>query len=396
MADGKHHQRGFSSSPPPTVPVAAEPADLAEPTTPESPAVRRSSFPPPSDRGLAMADLMAFDEDTETGPLTLPPAPAMSAGERSRGMLTVMGGVQAGRVFVLDDSSQLIGRARDAHINIDDPGVSRRHALVERTPDGGFQVRDLRSTNGVYLNGVRVDRDGSERLSEGDRLQFGPALLLRFSLPDAVEEQLARQLYEASTRDALTSLYNRKYFTARLAAESAYAERHRTPLGVLLFDIDHFKRINDEHGHAVGDLVIRRVAGRVERSIRREDVLARWGGEEFALLVRGLEAPALGLFAERLRRGIEDLAIPVSAAVAPPNASIRAGTGTNTIRAVKVTASVGVASWSELAGTASASGDASDVPATLLGLADARLYGGKRGGRNRVVASGDGDSEMSA
>ena len=360
MADFKQQQRTFSSSPPPTMPVP--------PARPSSP-----SSPPSSDRGLAMADLLAFDEDTETGPITLPPQ-ARPTATRTRGMLTVMGGVQAGRIFVLDQPAQLIGRAREAHINVDDPGVSRRHALIERSADGGYRVKDLRSTHGVYLNGVRVDSAGSELLAEGDRLQCGPALLLRFSLPDAVEEQLARQLYEASTRDALTSLYNRKYFTARLEAESAYSERHRTPLGVLLFDIDHFKRINDEHGHAVGDLVIRRVAGRVERSIRREDVLARWGGEEFALLVRGLDAPALGVFAERLRSGIEDLSIPVSAA----NPS-----------SVKVTASVGVASFSELT---SGKGNGHDVPTTLLGLADARLYGGKRGGRNRVVTSG----EMSA
>ena len=360
MADGKH---------------TTDTAEAKE--TPEAPGVTRSalSVPPPS------SEYPAFEEDTETGPLTLPPARADR--KQTRGMLTVMSGVQAGRVFVMEEGEQLIGRAREAHVNVDDPGVSRRHAIVQRRGSGsphsgyqaGYEVTDLRSTNGVYLNGRRLDRDGTEPLAEGDRLQIGPSLLLRFSLPDTVEETLARQLYEASTRDALTSLYNRKYFTARLEAEAAYAERHGTPLGVLLFDIDRFKRINDEHGHAVGDLVIRRVAGRVERSIRREDVLARWGGEEFALLVRGLDAPALALFAERLRRGIEELDIPVTDSITAPGRAPDA---------VRVTASIGVASWSEI-------GEDVDLPATLLGLADARLYGGKRGGRNRVVTSGGAD-----
>ncbi len=375
MTERGSHQRTVSSELPPP----------SEPTTPEAPAVAGAvsrSVPP---------EEFDFDEDTETGPITLPPPRSLR--KTTRGMLTVMGGVQAGRVFVLEESEQLIGRAREARVNVDDAGVSRRHAKIERRADGGYQLRDLASTNGVYLNGRRLTREGSEPLAEGDRLQIGPSLLLRFSLPDQVEETLARQLYEASTRDALTSLYNRKYFTARLEAEAAYAERHRTPLGVLLFDIDHFKRINDEHGHAVGDLVIRRVAGRVERSIRREDVLARWGGEEFALLVRGLDAPALAMFAERLRRGIEELAIPVTESIATP--SLRAGASLSATAStippagsVKVTASVGVASWSEV--------ENAELPTTLLGLADARLYGGKRGGRNRVVTSGGADTELSS
>jgi len=226
-----------------------------------------------------------------------------------------------------------------------------------RAMDGKFYVEDLGSTNGTFVGGRRVER---AELRAGDRVQIGPNVVVRFAILDEAGEQLAHQLYEASTKDALTKVYNRKYLVERLAAEVAYAHRHKTPLSLVLFDLDHFKKVNDTHGHLAGDVVLRVVAAQVQRTIRTEDVLARYGGEEFVILVRGILHPAVTHFGERVRRAVERLSIPWEQLQ------------------IKATISVGVASLSEC--DDKATGD------TLLHKSDERLYLAKSGGRNRVVA----------
>jgi diguanylate cyclase (GGDEF)-like protein len=223
--------------------------------------------------------------------------------------------------------------------------------------EGKFVVEDLSSTNGTFVGGTKIERT---ELHTGDRVQVGPNVVLRFAILDEAEEQLAHQLYEASTKDGLTKVYNRKYFVERMAAEVAYAQRHASLLSVILFDLDLFKRVNDTHGHLAGDVVLRVVAAQVQRTIRTEDVLARYGGEEFVILVRGIPHANASHFGERVRKAVERLSIPWE------QIQIRA------------TISVGVSSLSEL--SEATTGDA------VLHLADERLYTAKSGGRNRVVA----------
>ena len=205
------------------------------------------------------------------------------------------------------------------------------------------------------MNGRRVERID---LAGGDRVQIGPSLVLRFGLVAADEEALARKLYEGSTRDGLTRLYNRKYLSERLSAEVAYALRHGTRLSLVLFDIDHFKRVNDTFGHGAGDVVLRIVAAQAQKSVRTEDVLARYGGEEFMVLVRGIEHRGVGVLGDRIRGAIERLSIPWESHL------------------LKTTVSVGVASIAECGPKATVE----DITA----LADERLYKAKGHGRNRV------------
>jgi diguanylate cyclase (GGDEF)-like protein len=186
-------------------------------------------------------------------------------------------------------------------------------------------------------------------------------VVLRFAIIDEAEEQLAHQLYEASTKDALTKVYNRKYFVERLAAEVAYAHRHKTHLAIVLVDLDHFKKVNDTYGHLAGDVVLRVVVAQMQRTIRTEDVLARYGGEEFVLLVRGIEHKNVAHFGERVRRAVERLQIPWEKTQ------------------LKATLSAGVASLSEL--------EVGALGEKVLHLADERLYKAKSGGRNRVVST---------
>jgi diguanylate cyclase (GGDEF)-like protein len=298
-----------------------------------------------------------MDADVATAPATenqIYVAPPYAA--KDRALLTMLNGLNAGQVFRLDQSETIIGRSKDVGVRVEDVGISRQHARIVRTQEGHFVLEDLGSTNGVFVNGKKVER---AELATADRVQIGPNAILRFAVLDAEEEDLACRLYESSTRDALTRAFNRKYLAERLAAEVAYALRHETRLSVIMFDLDHFKRVNDSHGHMAGDAVLRVVAAQVSRLIRAEDVFARYGGEEFVVVVRGIAHPNVALFADRVRKSIEQLVIPIDGAK------------------LRVTASFGASSLEE--GTEK-SADA------LFKLADDRLYKAKLGGRNRVAS----------
>ncbi len=276
---------------------------------------------------------------------------------RDRATLTVIAGVNAGQVFTLEQPELTVGRGVEAGVMLDDPALSRMHARFGCGDDGLHFVVDLESTNGTFHAGRRVER---AVLASGDRVQLGPHVILRFAITDEAEATLQRQLYESSTRDGLTVIYNRKYFVERLKSELAYAQRHRTSLAVLMLDVDRFKQINDSHGHLAGDAVLRAIADRVSRAVRREDVFARYGGEEFAVLARSGTAVDAVCLAERLRSAIEQLRVEAASAQ------------------ITVTVSIGVGCLDELAPGA---GDGE-----LIALADTRLYRAKGAGRNRVCS----------
>ena len=196
------------------------------------------------------------------------------------------------------------------------------------------------------------------------KIRIGQTTVLKFARFDAVEEAAQRQLLESALRDGLTRAFNRRYFVQRLGAEIRFAERHGQPLALLMLDIDQFKKVNDSHGHMIGDDVLRAVVGVLSDTLRAEDVLARYGGEEFAVLVRGVSAENARLLGERLRREVEEMAL-----------------SKETGEALPVTISVGISTF-PLA-------EAGEAPAEktgekLIELADAALYRAKKAGRNRV------------
>jgi two-component system cell cycle response regulator len=271
-----------------------------------------------------------------------------------QGTLTVLRGSNTGAYFALNPQATLIGRSETAHITLVDEGASRNHARI-LCKDGVYEIEDLGSTNGTFINGERI----GERtvLAEGARVQIGTTLL-RFSLQDQIELDASRRVYDASVRDALTGMLNRRYFEERLAGEFCYAARHGSSLCVLFIDVDNFKRINDEFGHQAGDEVLREVANQLRTAVRAEDVAARFGGEEFAVLARGIDVTAARTFAERLRTCVERTSI------------------TWRQNRLKVTVSVGLSH--------NHAGGAVTKPEQLLAAADQALYAAKAGGRNRI------------
>lgn len=168
------------------------------------------------------------------------------------------------------------------------------------------------------------------------------------------------ELERLATRDPLTGCLNRRAFIT--AYETAFAEARRTgePLSFVMVDIDHFKSVNDTHGHAVGDRVIQEVAKKLLESSRSTDLVCRYGGEEFCIAVPGLPLQDTLEFAERVRLRIER----------------ECGLGVREVPGLRITSSVGV----------DALGAAVTTPAALIERADQALYRAKRGGRNRVVS----------
>jgi two-component system cell cycle response regulator len=158
--------------------------------------------------------------------------------------------------------------------------------------------------------------------------------------------------------DALTGLPNRRYLTNHLNAHIGREGRSTKPLAVMMVDIDHFKAVNDTYGHPVGDEVLRTVANRLSRELRGYDTVARWGGEEFAVVLPDAGPAAAAGVAERLRSAVGSHAVAVSAAIGE----------------IKVTVSIGVAIEERGRTTGQ----------ELLAAADAALYEAKRTGRNRV------------
>ncbi len=293
--------------------------------------------------------------DRDLGRTITQPVQAAKADGRNRVLLVRMDSSQAGEVFCLSGSNFRIGRHPDNAVCMDDQGLSRHHVRI--TPVGErYYLEDLGSSNGTFVNGQRVT---GHELTNGDTLQLGPRVCFRFTIASSDEERMLKQLYESSVRDPMTRAYNRHYLCSQLRSELPFAIRHNTQLSVLIFDVDHFKRVNDTHGHLAGDAVLKTVAALVDRELRREDLFARYGGEEFVVLLRDVPLDGALIVAERLRLAVEQNPTQFGHTSIPATISV---------------------------GCAAVSCCDHPSPDALIQRADGRLYQAKRSGRNRCVA----------
>jgi diguanylate cyclase (GGDEF)-like protein len=279
---------------------------------------------------------------------------SVERGPRSEAVLTILRGESVGALHVLEQHQTVIGRDPEVGFAIADERLSRRHACIVRA-GGCYFIEDLDSTNGTFVDGKRVRK--RRALEDGCRIFLGSSSVLHFRMHDKVELDALREVHALTLRDALTGAFNRRHLQDRLSSEAAYARRHGTPLSLLLLDIDHFKQINDAHGHAVGDAALQQLAQALLALTRKEDVLARYGGEEFALVARGIQRDEVLALAERVRRSVEQQRLITEH-----------GTLTFTV-------SIGVA-HSETGADADTQG--------LLNAADRALYAAKDAGRNNV------------
>lgn len=257
------------------------------------------------------------------------------------------------RLSELTEAQLTVGRDESCGFRIDDSSVSRRHALIERNEDV-YHVTDLGSTNGTCVNESRVE---SATLAPGDRVQFG-SYIFKFLSTNHIELQYHEAVYSMMTRDGLTETLNKRSFLEIIGREFRKSCHRGTELSMVLFDIDHFKGVNDSHGHLAGDEVLKEIGKRVSVVVAEHDVLARYGGEEFAILLTGVPMAEAVDVAERCRVEVERE--PFATSVGP----------------LPITISVGVADFSSL--------ESAQHENQLIQAADAKLYEAKRDGRNCV------------
>jgi diguanylate cyclase (GGDEF)-like protein len=278
--------------------------------------------------------------------------------------LMQVSGEDTGRMFRLLRGETIVGRAPECGIAVNDPHASRNHAAIRRTEADVVTIRDLGSSNGLFVNGVKV---AERTLKDGDRIQIGGGTCFKFCLQTSAEEQFQQGLLQAATVDELTGLYNRKYFTQTLAREFSASRRSRQPLSLMMIDVDHFKRINDKHGHLAGDQVLRTLGQLLQQHLRSENAACRYGGEEFAVILRNTDGAQAHTAAERVRKEIA--AAPVA---------FRDKT-------IPVTASIGIATLA---------GDNFATAEELVRAADGNLYRAKNRGRNCTVSSVSADTRL--
>jgi len=312
-------------------------------------------------------------DDTERLDLTLPLASSADfetalrrreeseqAPRATEWALVVYAGANLGRVFPLVPGEILLGRSTQASVILLDEEVSRIHARITMQSEPGgvveLALEDLGSTNGTLINGQAAV--SPTLLVPGDRIYIGNHVL-KLVLMDSLERSFHETLLDQSTKDPLTGLGNRGVTLTELQNRFELSRRHGRPLSVVMCDLDHFKLVNDTHGHGAGDAVLAAFGEKVRANLRGTDLAGRIGGEEFLMILPETELEGAMLMAERLRSSI-------GAVKFPPD-----------MDSLLVTCSLGVAErvLEDRDGGA------------LLGRADSALYQAKQGGRNRVVAA---------
>lgn len=232
----------------------------------------------------------------------------------------------------------------------------RKDARFVAMPGQGFSIASMvvepLMSEGATIGVLSVSSQEVNAFSATDEL------LARLLANCSVGPIQRARLERLAVTDDLTLAFNARYLGPRLAEEMERARRTEKPLSVLLLDLDHFKLVNDRHGHAVGDQVLRAFVDRVRAATRRVDVLVRRGGEEFVLLMPATTMAQAKVIAERVRRHASDEPIVVESACVTP------------------TVSIGVATW-----------DGRQSSAALQRRADDAMYDAKQRGRNRVEAA---------
>lgn len=280
--------------------------------------------------------------------------------EKPRGFtLTVIRGQKSdyGAIFSYEPRTVVIGRSFNADLMLNDPSISKQHCRIRPVDNPAphhFQIEDLASTNGTRLNGVVIH--SPQPIRSGDRIELADTTL-RFNTQDDLDSEYQKHLLRLANTDPLTCLLNKASLNKELERLQQYAMRYERPLSLLMIDIDHFKQVNDQYGHLVGDQILTQLARLLESLLRQQDVAGRFGGEEFTVIMPETRLDGALALAERIRGSIAAHPFPIEGVEH------------------RITVSIGVSEHrpGQQAGTA------------LLEEADRGLYAAKNRGRNRIV-----------
>ncbi|MBN1945418.1 MAG: GGDEF domain-containing protein [Bradymonadales bacterium] len=286
--------------------------------------------------------------------------PNMKTGEAC---LVVINGADLGKRHPLTRLSTVIGRSSKTDIQIDDESISRNHAMIVNRGDR-YLLKDLGSTNGTYVN----DRPTDEiDLRDGDLVKIGRTIF-KFLSGQNIESAYHEEIYRLTTTDGLTQIYNKRFFIENLEREMSRCLRYARDLSLVMFDIDHFKNVNDTFGHLTGDAVLKQLAQRIQTAIRRDDIFARYGGEEFTILTPEVPKEGALHLAEKLRGMVASKPFNFDGVDVP------------------ITISLGVADLRDYVHEFHQGELPTDFDALeLIRMADKQLYQAKNRGRNRVA-----------
>jgi two-component system, cell cycle response regulator len=287
----------------------------------------------------------------------LVPPPDLSQLKTVAGVVFISGPMMGNRADMAS-GRLLIGRSETADLTIPSGQVSREHCVIQMldiqnplTNQPMFEIVDLGSTNHTFLNDRQVSK---HLLKDGDLIRVGESTM-KFFDAGSVEANYQKKLVELAVTDALTGLNNRRQFLLLLEHHLKEIKLRPAPLSLVLVDLDHFKSVNDRYGHHGGDLVLAAAARCLAQNVPPNGTASRIGGEEFAVLMPGMDVESARIAADGMREKVAALKIDVESAV------------------ISVTASMGLSSMAEAPDSS-----------TLLRIADERLYQAKAGGRNRV------------
>jgi two-component system cell cycle response regulator len=280
------------------------------------------------------------------------------AKEQPACLILIRGTPQGHRFFITEDE-MTIGRDPSADLCVADQSISRKHARVIRT-EHGVTLEDLGSSNGTSVNGKRLEPGNVVTLAKEDLVKLGNSIV-KYLPAGEIEIVFYGNLNQAANTDPMTKCFNKGYFLEAIEAEFKRAKTLSTPLSLIFFDLDHFKKVNDTYGHDGGDYVLKEFSNLVRSLgvIQQKDIFARYGGEEFCLLLPSTVLQDAEKTAELIRGKIQGHPF------------------TYEDKRIPVTSSLGV---SELRSDME---NASD----LIKSSDKALYESKQGGRNRVTVS---------
>jgi diguanylate cyclase (GGDEF)-like protein len=267
-----------------------------------------------------------------------------------------------GEHYILSHQNTIIGRDASCTLKLNDPKLSRQHCQisVRHSSDSRthfeIEIRDMGSRNGIFVNHERINKQTN--LKNGDQIRIGATIWgLYLKFPEEVE--LENYLYKLATRDSTTGLVTKAFFESNLDFEFKRALRYKRPMAFVLMDLDHFKHINDNYGHHVGDEVLKKVGELIRNELRFEDSAIRFGGEEFALILPETTEQEARALVERIRNKLECTQFKTEQ------------------KRFVVTSSFGISGVSEHVATTQ----------LLIELADKALYQAKEQGRNRIISA---------
>jgi len=276
----------------------------------------------------------------------------LNLARQQQAMLLVLSGARIGQRVTLDQAPLVIGRGSSCGLVLDADSVSRQHAQVE-WENGRHLLVDKGSTNGTFVNHQRIQ---SRALNDGDQVQIGKALL-KYLEGGNIEAMYHEEFERLMHHDGLTGARTKASFEEAFRVALMMARANPKPISLVAFDLDHFKKVNDTHGHTAGDAVLQQLSQAVTGVVKDRYLFARVGGEEFAIL---LEGEPLGV--------AEELAEALRAAVAGSEFRFES-------THIPVTLSLGVAQHGH--------GGAEDAE-SFYERADQALYAAKKAGRNCV------------